>query len=621
MMKDNQKWNFLPSPRAMALSGGTLPVSRIRRIVLKHESPETIRAVTRIQSGARSFAESDWAVSSGGDGEEAVGSVVMELLPALVHRSQGYRLVIAPDHLRLTAHDSAGLFYGAVTLVQLLSQAGGELPLGVIEDFPDFPVRGVMLDISRDKVPTMETLFALADKFAGWKLNHLELYVEHTFAYQNHRDVWADASPMTGDEIRRLDAYCRERFIDLVPNQNSFGHMTQWLTKPAYQDLAESPMGGDTPWGTHDPRPNSLNPADPRSLALMAELYDELLPNFTSHNFNVGCDETWDLGQGKCKALCEQRGKGRVYLEFLLKLHELVKRHGRIMHFWGDIIIKYPDLVAELPRDTVVLEWGYEADHPFDEHGAKFAAAGLPFYVCPGTSAWNSIAGRTENGIANLRSAAENGLKHGATGYLITDWGDNGHWQYLPVSYLGYVAGAAMAWHVAGNKDRDWASVLDVHAFHDEAGVMGKLAYDLGNAYLKCGHLHSNASMLFKLLHEPMDAVIPETVTEASLRATKDYINGVMSSLAGAKMKCHDANLVIDEFLNTARMLQHGCDRGLLRRGGDIREDGTRQRLAAELTLIIEDHRRLWLARNRIGGLQNSEAGLSQKLKDYAYEK
>jgi len=616
-MQNKEKWSLLPQPRSITLDGGRLSVSRMVCIVLKGESPEMIRAVTRLQEGVRNHTALNRTLALAGDDGVNTGAVVMEVNPALVPRRQGYRLAIKDDRIQLTAHDPAGLFYGAVTLVQLLSQAGGELPTGVIEDDPDFQVRGVMLDISRDKVPTMATLLALVDKFAGWKLNHLELYIEHTFAYRNHQEVWADSSPMTGEEIQRLDAYCRERFIDLVPNQNSFGHLARWLVKPAYQDLAECPEGFDTPWGTRHTSPNSLNPADPRSLALMAELYDELLPNFSSHNFNVGCDETWDLGQGKCKALCEQQGKGRVYLGFLLKLHELVRRHGKTMHFWGDIIIKYPELVPELPRDVVVLEWGYEADHPFDEHGAKFAAAGLPFYVCPGTSSWNSIAGRTENGLANLRAAAESGLKHGATGYLITDWGDNGHWQYLPVSYLGFVAGAAMAWHLAGNKERDWPAVLDVHVFNDDAGVTGKVAYGLGNAYQKIGYLMGNSSALFGLLQQPLNSWLPDTVTEASIRATREYINEVMRLLPEGWLKCHDANLVVDEFRNAARMLLHACDRGLLRRGGDLSEGETRQRLTADLNLIISEHQRLWLARNRPGGFPESVGRLEQRLKDY----
>src|SRR6185369_4793545 len=100
-----------------------------------------------------------------------------------------------------------------------------------------------MLDISRDKVPTMKTLYELVDLLASWKINQLQLYTEHTFAYRNHEDVWKKASPMTAEEIRDLDEYCAERFIDLVPNQNSFGHMERWFEHPEYLQLAEAPNG------------------------------------------------------------------------------------------------------------------------------------------------------------------------------------------------------------------------------------------------------------------------------------------------------------------------------------------------------------------------------------------
>ena len=56
-----------------------------------------------------------------------------------------------------------------------------------ILDYPDFPNRGFMLDVSRDKVPQLETLFWLVDLMASFKMNQLQLYMEHTFAYSDHR--------------------------------------------------------------------------------------------------------------------------------------------------------------------------------------------------------------------------------------------------------------------------------------------------------------------------------------------------------------------------------------------------------------------------------------------------
>jgi hypothetical protein len=466
---------------------------------------------------------------------------------------------------QLEAADGAGEFYGRMTLRQLRRQFGKQLPACVIEDWPDFPARGVMLDISRDKVPTMTTLFALVDELAEWKINQLQLYTEHTFAYRHHRRVWQHASPLTAAEIRRLDAHCRRRFIELVPNQNSFGHFERWLKHTPYRALGAGQIK------------SCLDPANPSSLALLAEMYDELLPNFASRQFNVGCDETYGIG-------------GRTYLDFLLQVYRLVKRHGRTMQFWGDIVLQHPELIAELPRDLIALEWGYEADHKFAEHCARFAAAGVPFYVCPGTSTWNSFVGRTDNCLASLRNAAVNGQRFGARGFLNTDWGDGGHWQYLPASYLGFAAGAAYSWCYQSNHDLDLVSALNVHVFRDAAGVMGRLAYDLGNAHLAAEQYRPNGTVVFDWLREPRDHKSFACAKRAgNVRAA---IEAAMSPLPAACMDRPDAALIRAEFTNAARMMRAGCA------CAEGRQPALRK--------IIAEHRRLWLARNRPGGLADS---------------
>jgi hypothetical protein len=167
--------------------------------------------------------------------------------------------------------------------------------------------------------------------------------------------------------------------------------------------------------------PSTLAPNNPGTLPFLRELYDELLPYYTSPRFNVGCDETWDLGRGQSKRLCEAKGKGRVYADFLKQIHREVAARGRQMMFWGDIILHHPELIKELPRDVVALNWGYEATHPFEHEAALFAKSRVPFYVCPGTSTWMTLIGRHDNAFANLRLAAKAGRKHGALRYLNTD--------------------------------------------------------------------------------------------------------------------------------------------------------------------------------------------------------
>jgi hypothetical protein len=294
------------------------------------------------------------------------------------------------------------------------------------------------------------------------------------------------------------------------------------------------------------------------------------------------------------------------------------------MQFWGDIIIQHPDLIPELPQDSIALEWGYDAVHPFDEHGAQFAAAGIPFYVCPGTSSWCSIAGRTDNALANLLSAAENGLKHSAVGYLNTDWGDRGHWQVLPVSTLGFMAGAAYAWGLEANRALDVPNALSWHAFRDLSGMMGRVAYDLGNVYQAASAPLRNSSALFWIMQRPLGELPTryESVTPARLKATLKAIDRAMKGLSKAKMQRPDAKLITAEFENTAHLLRHACKRGLLAlEKSEAQAARLRAELRDDLKPIVREYKRLWLARNRPGGLADSAARFEQALQDYRGQK
>jgi hypothetical protein len=473
----------------------------------------------------------------------------------------------------------------------------------------------------------METLYTLIDMLAEWKINQLQLYTEHTFAYRNHREVWAEASPMTSEQILALDYYCRLRHIELVPNQNSFGHLTRWLRHPRYALLAETQTGFRYPWGEWDDAASSLCPLDPGSISLIAELYDELLPHFSCRQVNIGCDEVFELGQRgtRSEQLCKERGRTRVYLDFLLQLHSLAQKHGRTTQFWGDVIVQSPELLSELPDSMIPMIWGYEADHPFDTQAGVFAEAGIPFYVCAGTSSWSSIAGRTSNAIGNLRSAAESGLKQGAIGYLVGDWGDRGHWQPLPISYLGFAYGAALAWATAMNRDLDLPRALDIHAFRDGGGVMGKLAYDLGNAYRQTGLLVANSSALFWLLQfpeRPLQGAWIEGLTVQGLTHAQEYIKQTISQLTNARMAHSDAGLITEEFRLVANLMDHACCLGIARLQAKDNmvlnlPAATRGQLARELEGLIKEYRRLWLSRNRRGGLDDSSGRLEKLLTLY----
>ena len=533
---------------------------------------------------------------------------------------EAYRLTLTAGQAMVRAGQRAGLRHGLSTLAQWARvgrHADGRLREVRIEDAPDLPERGFMLDVARDRRPTVATLEALLEQLASWKLNRLQLYMEADFDFslEGAGAVLADRSPYTPDELRHLDAFAAARGIELVPNQQSFGHLHHWLRHEPFRSLAEVPEGIEHPF-SREVEPFSLNATDPRALEFIGRLHDELLPCFTSRTVNVGLDETFDLGRGGSRLACEERGRSRVYLEFLRSVHGLVGERGHRMQFWGDIICEDPSTIPELPADAVAMVWGYEANFPFEERLPPFAASGLEFQVCPGTSTWNSFGGRVTNALGNLERAAREARRHGASGLLITEWGDRGHLQPWSTQWPGLAAGAALAWSVDAEVDAarvgDW---LDEWVFHDPARVLGRALVELGRVTDALGDDCENGHALFfawTFAHLPSPHPRVVGVTDEGLEAARTHLGSTLAGLDAARPACADGETVVrelllarDELLLAADLL--GARRGLPEgnRLEDLPEEtlgGLRERLAP----LLAEHASLWRLRHRPGGLADS---------------
>ena len=563
---------------------------------------------------------------------------------------EGYALTISKSGIEISFREISGLRAAVATLRQLLREYGRRLPCLKIRDWPDFLRRGVMLDISRGRVPKLETLLDLVEQLANFKINEFQLYTEHTFAYRRYKSVWKNWGALTAKEIQTLDARCRELGIDLVPNQNSFGHLRYFLEDPRLKKLAEISQPYEDPSGEFVRRPTTLAPNHPGTLPFLRGLYDELLPNFRSRRreeadarsptrfppphvggyFNVGCDETWDLGRGQSKKLCEEKGKGRVYLDFLKKIHREVSKRGKRMQFWGDIILHHPELIKELPDDVVALNWGYEANHPFAKETARFAKAKIPFYVCPGTSTWMTMVGKHDNALANLRAAAEAGKKSGARGYLNTDWGDGGHPQPLAVSWLPFVAGAALSWNAKNFDEARLIPVLSRDIFSDPTQRLAKAALALGRAHRKLKYSNLNSTPLGSVIAAPpledrelfcRDGLkCFARISGKNIRATWKEIEAQRKLIARAQPATSAGKLLARELDLAARMAAESCRFLLWQQalaGGatsTARQFAQAGRLA--LRQLAMDFEAYWPARNK-GSTKKCSPFLRWRAEDY----
>ncbi|MEV6110519.1 glycoside hydrolase family 20 zincin-like fold domain-containing protein [Streptomyces sp. NPDC051940] len=566
----------------------------------------------------------------------AVRETRTEGLPA-----QGFEIDITADGAELRHGDEAGLRYGRALLEQIRRQAQEQdtWPGLRVRDWPDFPVRGYMLDVSRSRVPTRETLERIVGLLDLLRINQLQLYTEHTFAYQDHEPVWRHASPLTADDVRWLDGLCAAQGIELVANQNTFGHMERWLAHEPYRSRAELPDGFEL-FGAHRGASTLAPTEDNADFAL--GLVRELLPHFTSRRVNIGCDETWELGRGVSAPDAAERGKGRVYADHLRRLLTPLLEEGYEPQFWGDIIAHYPELVGELPAGATAVAWDYEAPSARDAWGAwpqavhdrlaavghgvdglapgfaavaaPFAEAGYPFWVAPGTSTWNTLTGRIDNARDNLLDAALVGREHGAGGYLITDWGDNGHLQPPSVSFPPLVYGAAVAWSADANRDLALSPVLDRFVFADPTGRLSAALDTLGHAWRRTGRQSFNASPLAAAV-VPGSYLLGEGLDADQLTALVPDLDAALADIAAATPGSPDGALVRRELTAAARLVRHGAWRLLREAGAPAAPDD--KALAADLAEATELHRAAWLERSRPGGLEAGLASLERTAAEY----
>lgn len=548
---------------------------------------------------------------------------------------QGYRLIYSAEVIDLTFADAAGLRYGLQTLDQLRGEPQENQAAVRIEDWPDFVHRGFMLDVSRDRVPTRASLARLVRALGIARINHLEIYMEHTFAYRDHEKVWRDASPLTPEDVRWLDDVCAAQGIELVANQNTFGHWERWLAIDEYLPRAENQAGLDI--GNEFLPPSTLAPTA-QNAAFVTGLLEELTPNFRSRRLNIGADETWELGTGVSRERAEKEGLATVYLDYVSAVMKPWIDRGYTVEFWADILGTYPELMGKIPRGAVPIVWHYDspalvretiasmsapewdrlAAHgytpesltlDFADRAKALVAANEPFWVAPGTSTWLSILGRLANARDNMVDAAEFGIAHDSAGYLNTAWGDSGMYDPPVISYAPLLFGGAVSWSLASNRDVDLANVLSERIFADEAHVLGAILTSLGDVTAELNVPILNASPLFLVLLQAGDLAArcyPQAHALAAARAT---LEKSADDLVKARPTSSDGHIAIAEIGQAIRLSSLALsllESGLLARDPNAADVPAARRLLVELDEVLDGQRAAWLLSSRPGGLDTS---------------
>ncbi len=466
---------IIPNPQKIEFNQGHFTLTYRGRIVIDAQSQSTdVNSDSNIYSHAKLLSR-EMERSVGFSlaivrGKAQAGDIC--LTETLTLKEEEYILTINEGGIKLQGGSAAGILYAIQTLRQILAQEGAYLPCLAIHDYPELPNRGYYLDATRGRIPTLAYLKSFADKLSYYKINQLQLYIEHSFLFSNLSEVWRDDTPLTAEEILELDAYCRKLHIELVPSLSSFGHLYKLLSTKSYSHLCELPDSQKQPFSLDDRMMHhTVDVSNDQSLLLIKQLIDEYLPLFSSKHFNICADETFDLGKGRSKELADSLGVDEIYIRYVKELCDYVLAKGKRPMFWGDIICGFPEAINRLPEETICLNWGYAPNQ--NEDGTKaLHNAGATQYLCPGVAGWNRWINLIDASYQNITRMCTYAHRYHALGVLNTDWGDFGHINHPTFSVTGMIYGAAFSWNQRILEQEEMNKQISMLEFSDCTGTI-----------------------------------------------------------------------------------------------------------------------------------------------------
>ncbi|HEY4536904.1 MAG TPA: family 20 glycosylhydrolase [Erysipelothrix sp.] len=519
---------------------------------------------------------------------------------------QAYTLEVTQEGILISGHDAQAIHYGLMTLLQLIKAEGLILKTVSIQDEPRFLHRGFYHDVTRGKVPTKQTLFQLIDDLSEYKINELQLYIEHTFLWEHLTEATRDKDALSAQDIIEIDNYAHKRHIELIPSIATFGHMYEILRTRSYSHLSEKEIDFNEPFSfVNRMAHHTINVSEDESLALIRTMIEDFIPLFRSNKFNICGDETFDLGKYRNKALGEAKGIGNLYVDFLTEIIKIVQENDREVLFWGDIILKYPESISRLPEDVVCLNWGYNA-HETEDNTKIIAQSHIPQYVCPSTTGWNRMINWLDNSSENIRKMVKYADKYDAYGILNTDWGDHGHVNLLGSSMPMVVYAAALSWNPSGLETDELADPIISQSYYGDAHILPLLRkmsrqqpanWSYINFHLE--REYANYEVISPYF-EIMKNLDHQEIYQAS--QTIDHLKEEMLALAGNFKVQHrqDFNefIVMSDLMKLTQesflyFMKYDMD------VSDVKLTRSANEIAMDIEVAMEQYKKVWRKRNR----------------------
>ncbi len=429
----------VPSPKIVKSLKGYLTLDKNVRIKINGSKEELGFTAEQIAEALHKDMNVNAGISAGAASRAAVtlsinpDAAFSEAPKSVI--DQAYSLTIEKSGIRIEGRTARAVFYGAMTLIQLIDRAASDkLPLVKIIDWPDMKVRGISDDISRGQVSTPDNFKKIIRNIARYKMNVYMPYLEDMIKFPQYPGIGKGRGALSADEIKELVAYAKKYFIDVIPIFQTLGHYENILVQKKYLKYAEFPGAA------------SLNVSNDSTYIFLESMLKEVFKLFPSEYFHMGADESFDVGLGASKYMVDKFGIAKVHADHYQRIYDICKKYGKKVMMYGDIILRHPEILKMIPKDITIVDWHYRPDT--DYPSAKiFNEAGFNYCVSPSVWNFSTMFPTNVNALPNIKYIVKAGLENNSRGMINSNWGDFGAETFKELLYFGYAWSAQCSWN------------------------------------------------------------------------------------------------------------------------------------------------------------------------------
>ncbi len=297
-------------------------------------------------------------------------SITLPELPAELDdsavRKDGFYLNAGENGLQIVSRHPRGVLYGWQLWKQLAADETNFF--GTVIDYSDTAFRAFHMDM-RYGFPKFERMLSIIDELSAYRYNKFILEYENRFPYQKHTDI-TDPLHFTPEQVGEIQAYAAQRFIEIIPLQQTIGHLEYMLKLPQYYHLREmrnfpetdKPYGFNSVGFKHYNDIDEICASNEDAYAVVESMLDEMIIAHPDSSYvHLGCDEAWNLLS--CKKCIEKfgvNGANRLYAGHINRMAGKVLAAGKTPIVWDDMLRHFTDSELEqLDKRIVIMIWLY----------------------------------------------------------------------------------------------------------------------------------------------------------------------------------------------------------------------------------------------------------------------